>query len=228
MSPWLDQHPDRLSAARWLSSTQAKRRRDRLRRLAEYRAFGCELGWSVLGLHQSLTDRHPVAPLLGAFSAQAELAFSGSWGRWPAQIASVVVRHQGGRESRRRQETAVQLTILETGPLGLQFTAASRATGLDVESLMRVDQAQGRVVGGLLALASERPDLRPGDHLAADELGLVHTRPFSAGRPTWSILEPLPLLSSVVEAMCTPTEVTAAERRRGAAEAAASRRPTPG
>ncbi len=87
--------------------------------------------WSVLGLHQDLSARHPVPPLLGAYSAQAELALTGQWSSWPSVVASVLVQ-SGDRRASKTSDMVVQLSTLDTGPLGLQFSATYGLTGPEV------------------------------------------------------------------------------------------------
>jgi hypothetical protein len=130
--------------------------------LAGYRAFGRTLGWEVLGLHQDLSQRYPVAPLLAARSAQAELALVGPWDGWSALVASVLVRPDARPGARAPSDLVVQLTILDTGPLSPQFTATVGGSGPEValltgrdEHLHRLQQALTGAVGG--------PDLWPGD-----------------------------------------------------------------
>ncbi len=96
--------------------TNAGRRRMRDRRLRLFRDFQTAHGWTVLGLHQDLSRRYPVQPLLGAASAQAELALTGDWGGFPAIVASVRVKSRGVPRERRQPDLVVQLTTLETGP----------------------------------------------------------------------------------------------------------------
>jgi hypothetical protein len=73
--------------------------------MAAYRAFGLAYGWEVLGLYQDLSQRYPVAPLLGARSAQAELALTGQWDGWSAVVASVLVRPPARSDGRQHGDT---------------------------------------------------------------------------------------------------------------------------
>jgi hypothetical protein len=103
--------------------------------LTGLRAFCTERRWSVLGLHQDLSTGYPVAPLLGARSAQAELALVGDWCGRSALVASVLVRKATLERERRPGDHVVQLTTLDSGPLGLQFTAERLGSGLQTAPL---------------------------------------------------------------------------------------------
>lgn len=166
--------------------------------MALYRGFGAAHGWEVLGLHQDLSQRYPVAPLLAADSAQAELAVSGPWEEWSAIVASVLVRPDARSGPRAPLDTVVQLTILDTGPFSPQFTATLESATVDVallsgrdEQLLRLERVLQDAAGG--------SDLWPGDHLAADEVELLHTRTLTTGDP--DLAGPLRLLSTVARAL---------------------------
>ena len=166
--------------------------------MAGYRAFARTLGWEVLGLHQDLSQRYPVAPLLAARSAQAELALVGPWDGWSALVASVLVRPDARPGARAPSDLVVQLTILDTGPLSPQFTATVGGSGPEVALLTGRDEhllSLQQVLEG----AVRGEDLWPGDHLAADEVEVLHARTLTPAEP--DLVGPLRLLSAVGKAL---------------------------
>jgi hypothetical protein len=163
--------------------------------MAAYRAFGLAHGWEVLGLYQDLSQRYPVAPLLGARSAQAELALTGQWDGWSAVVASVLVRPPARSDGRPHVDTIVQLTTLDTGPFSPQFSAAVGQRGTDVALLSSGSSSQSAPLERVLEQARAGGDLWPGDHLAADEVELLHTRALTTA-PS-DLAGPLRLLSSL-------------------------------
>ena len=182
----------------WPLDSVAARRRARLFRLAAYRAFGRDQSWSVLGLHQDLSLRYPVAPLIGALSAQAELALSGEWEGRPAVLASALVAppRSSGRTAR---DVVVQLTILDTGPPTPQYTSTARRDGADVVALTRGPEPAAEIES-LLRMAADRGDLLPGDQVAAGEVELMHTRVLQGRRPSIDLHGPLRVLASLADA----------------------------
>lgn len=166
--------------------------------MTTYRAFGSDHGWSVLGLHQDLSYGYPVAPLLGADSAQAEIALQGQWHRWPAVVASVMVRSSSARLADRL--AVVQLTVLDTGPLHVQFTARGGDGGVEVALLSREPRDQERCTADVLDAYVGPTGVRPGDHVGTHELGLVHARVVRPGRRI-AVEEPLPVLGALAAAL---------------------------
>lgn len=167
--------PARLHAG-GLGATRAGRRRVRDARMADYRRFAAEQDWQVLGMYQDLSSRYPVSPLIGAISAQSELAVTGPWRRWSGLAASVLVRSGGSGRRRGCTDGVVQLTTLDTGPLALQFTATWTAGLPDVVPLGKAEPQALLRVQQQLTVAARSGSLRPGDHVASIELELVHTR----------------------------------------------------
>jgi hypothetical protein len=184
-------------------------------RMATYRAFGHEHGWAVLGMHQDLTYRYPVAPLLGARSAQADLALTGKWDHWPAIVASVLVRPAAtGAVRRRVSDTVVQLTLLNTGPLGTRFVASRRSDRTDV-ALLRADVSnEGQRVTATLDGYAAAGSLQPGDHLGTHELGLVHARTLRPGKAI-ALEAPLQLLADFTASLVEPLHQRGAAAARG-------------
>ncbi len=181
----------------WPPLTNASRRRIRDRRLRLFRAFQTEHGWSVLGLHQDLSRRYPVEPLLGAVSAQAELALTGAWGGCTAIVASVLVRSGAVPCERRQHDLVVQLTTLETGPVGVQFAAVFDGRGFDVIFLARASADDERTVRRLLEVVPGRERLERGDQVAVDEVELVHARRLPDRRQQVDVAGPLIALSGL-------------------------------
>jgi hypothetical protein len=169
--------------------------------LTGLRAFCTERRWSVLGLHQDLSTGYPVAPLLGARSAQAELALVGDWCGRSALVASVLVRKATLDRERRPGDHVVQLTTLDSGPLGLQFTAERLGSGLQTAPLGT--DAPGRLaeVMDLLETAARNGALRVGDRIAASDLQLLMARPLmpGIGGPPLDVEGPLTLLHRLAE-----------------------------
>jgi len=160
----------------WRGLTNAGRRHGRQRRLQAYQAFSRKYGWPVLGLHQDLSRYLPVAPLMGATSAQTELALSGHWRQRRAVVASVLVQSREA-PGHPHPDTVVQLTALRGGA-GLQFTATWHENGPELsllskpepgrESLRRLEEAL-RAAGAFGVLCA-------GDHLADNGRELLHSR----------------------------------------------------
>ncbi len=171
-------------------STVAGRRRARQRRLSLYRSWGRELGWQVAGLHQDLSARYPVTPLVGTASAQAELAIVGRWGAWPAVVASVLVR-AGTHLHGRHQETVLQLTSLQTGRLPWSFQPVWHDTGPQVAPVTGGGQFDVDQVQRLLITSVGAGDLRPGDHVAALDGDVLHLRTLNLSRSSLDIEGPL-------------------------------------
>lgn len=161
---------------KWRPSSRASLRRARDARLAAYRQFGREHDWSVVGLYSDLCYRYPVAPMLGAYSAQAELALRGFWGEWSALVISALVQPGDAHPGRHRRDSVVQLTMLETGPVPLQFTATWSRTGPQLVTMLKSADATACNIEERLCEAAARGDLLPGDHVAADEVELLHAR----------------------------------------------------
>lgn len=174
--------------------TRAGRRRLHDRRMSAYRQFGAAHDWDVLGLHQDLSQRYPVAPLLGARSAQAELALIGQWDGWSAVIASVLVRPTHGSGTRTSADVTVQLTTLDTGPILPQFTAGLTPGGPDI-ALLSGDAVAPEPLDRILRTAQALGHLWLGDQVAADEVELLHTRMVNAAKVDF--LGPLRLLSAL-------------------------------
>jgi len=165
--------------------------------MAAYRGFGSSHGWQVIGLHQDLSQHYPVAPLLGAQSAQAELALGGEWEKLPALLALVLVRHTE-RPSRAHRDTVVQLTTLDTGPFAVQFSAVVGRRGPQV-ALLSGREADAGLLDPILRRAAASENLRVGDHLAADGVELLHTRTLT--RADVDLEGPLRFLTSLAIAL---------------------------
>ncbi len=188
----------RRSPGEYWALTRAGRARLRDRRLSDIRAFADSNGWHVLGLHQDLSVRHPVPPLLGAVSAQDELAVAGTWEQWPALVASVLVQPAQRRPgSPRQRDLVVQLTTLDTGPLPGQFTAAVHGDRAEVVELSRTGALMAEALRSWLDDAPLPGTLQPGDHMAADEVDLLHARTLGDGRARIDIEGPLHALASL-------------------------------
>ncbi len=181
----------------WPALTRAGRARLRDRRLSDIRAFADSNGWQILGLHQDLSVRHPVPPLLGAVSAQDELAVAGTWEHWPALVASVLVQPAQRPGIPKQRDLVVQLTTLDTGPLPGQFTAAVHGDGAEVVELSRPGALMAEDLRSWLDDALVSGTLQPGDHMAADEVDLLHTRTLGDGRARIDIEGPLHALASL-------------------------------
>jgi hypothetical protein len=164
--------------------------------MAAYRDFCMSHGWEKLGLFQDLSQRYPVAPLLGAHSAQAELALTGEWDGWSAVVASVLVRPQALPGAREPMDVVVQLTTLDTGPFSPQFSAIVGRRGNDIALLSR-SPLDSSGLASVLEAARADGGLWPGDHLAADEVELLHTR----SKTSTDIAAPLRLLSSLATSL---------------------------
>jgi hypothetical protein len=181
--------------------TKGSRRRARDARLAKLRAFCTERRWSVFGLHQDLSTGYPVAPLLGARSAQAELALVGEWSGRSALVASVLVRKDTLQRERGPGEHVVHLTTLDSGPLGMQFTAERLDSGLQTAALGVVDPRRLVKVMALLETAAHNGALRVGDRIAASDLQLLMARPLTPGigGPPLDVEGPLTLLHRLAD-----------------------------
>lgn len=173
-------------------------------RLATYREFGVRRGWRVLGLHEDLSRRFPVAPLLGAASAQAELAFTGQWAQWSGLVASVLVQLGDRRGPRPQADLVVQLTVLDTGPLPWQFAAGSGSGVAELAELTGASPDDLQSVRAFLEAAGDRGDFRSDDRLAAGELSLVHARPLAGAARGVDVEQPLRLLSDLAAALTVP------------------------
>jgi hypothetical protein len=151
--------------------------RSRDARLAAYRGFGLRHGWSVLGLHEDLSSRYPVAPVFGARSAQAELALAGRWEGWDGLIASVLVlpRVEARAPRHASADLVVQFTVLDTGPDARQFIASWTLAG---PSIVPTNGAAAESLPSLQTVLwrAGSDALRPGDRMAATEMELVHAR----------------------------------------------------
>ncbi len=169
-------------------------------RVSAYHSFEREQNWRVLGLHQDLSRNYPVKPLLGAVSAQAELALTGDWDGWSAVVASVLVRSGESIQDRRHHDVVVQLTALDTGPLSVQFTAAYLIGGLELAMLNRADDDGAADVERLLEISAGRGALVPGDRVAANEVQLLHTRRLDDRDRHVDIAGPLILLADLARA----------------------------
>ena len=184
-----------------VSSGRMRRVRDH--RLADYHAFEHRLRWSVLGMHQDLSRRYPVEPLLGASSAQAELALEGNWGRWQAVVASVLVRSGVPTGDRRHHDLVVQLTLLDTGPLRLQFTAANLPGGVEVGALAQDSERDRKGLQQAFDAAARTGTLRLDDRLAANDIQLLHTRRLLDDEKHVDIEGPLKALTRIAEALAS-------------------------
>lgn len=142
-------------------------------RLQALRAFGRTHGWAVHGLFEDLTVRYPVAPLLGARSAQAELALTGTWAGCPAVVGSVLVQPHR-TTTRRPHDLVVQFTLLDTGPTGTEFQASCTGGSAPQETVV----GRGLTAALLQSLqeSSARAWLRPGDEVASAQVSLAHAR----------------------------------------------------
>lgn len=181
----------------WHIVSTGKRRRVRDARLAAFHVFERGRQWQVLGLHQDLSRSYPVEPLLGAASAQAELALTGEWKGWRAVVASVLVRTGMPTNDRRHHDTVVQLTTLDIGAMAVQFTARHHGAGFEVALLTRIVGDEAAAVITLLSSTSGRYALRPGDRVAANEVQIVHTRQLHDRDQRVDIEGPLDFLAGV-------------------------------
>ena len=172
----------------------------------------------MLGLHQDLSTGYPVPPLLGARSAQAELALTGQWRGRSAVVASVLVRPEMRSGERRPSDDVVQLTTLDSGPLELQFTADRLNKGLRTATVGVEDARCLANVVDLLEIAARNDLLRVGDRIAASDAQLLMARPLTAGLGAVSldVEGPLVLLSRLAELLSEAigTEPPAALQRR--------------
>jgi hypothetical protein len=134
-------------------------------------------------------------------SAQAELAVAGGWDQWPALMASVLVQPASRTGAAKQRDLVVQLTMLDTGPLPGQFTAAVHRDGAEVVGLSRQGEAMVEAVRSWLDEALRRGALRPGDHLAADEVDLLHTRTHGDRRARVDLEGPLDALGSLAHSL---------------------------
>lgn len=181
--------------------TITMRRHLRDRRLAAYRAFEVERGWPVLGIHEDLSRRYPVAPLIGASSAQIELALAGQWAHRPAVVASVLVQAGSAWFGRRHPDAVVQLTVLDAAEIDLQFTAVFDRRGPQVAMLAKAAPHDAGRLEAVLSTVGAHGDLCPGDHVAADGREFVHSRSLRAGRDAVDIEGPLRALGDLAAAL---------------------------
>jgi hypothetical protein len=176
-------------------------RRAREARLAAYRQFGDQRGWPVLGLHEDLSYRYPVAPLLGAHSARAELALCGHWADWDALVASVLVLagDQNDRPTRHTNDLNVQLTMLDTGPDPRQFAATW--SGVEPQVVPMSPDAEEFLadIKAFLRTAAGTGALLPGDSLAATEIEVLHTRIIDPHQHELDVQGPLHLLARLAD-----------------------------
>lgn len=173
------------------------RRRERERRLAALRRFATDRGWSVVGLVADL--RHwPVAPLGGAWSAQAELAVAGGWDDATATVASVLVRRspptaRSGQSG--RGEDAVLLTTLRVASTAA--FCAVRDRRLEVTAS---DGGPPPAVLHELRAAETADRLRLGESLALWAGELAHVGP-DRGDDGQDLVRRLDLLGTLAQAL---------------------------
>jgi hypothetical protein len=169
----------------WAPDTAGRRRRVRDARLQELRAWGAAHGFAVLGLHEDLAARWPVALLQGARSARAELAMSGPWDGRTATVVSALVRAEGAAGER-----VVQVVTLETGVRGRQAAAVWDGRTLAA--------TRGELHPDVAGLVRGRA-LPAGDELAVADVELVHARLLD-GSGGLDVEGPLALLRDWAEA----------------------------
>ena len=172
-------------------------------RLAALHAFERRWGWSVLGLYQDLSRDYPVEPLLGAVSAQAELALTGDWDGWAAVVASVLVRSGGPTPDRRHHDLVVQLTTLDIGPLPWQFTATQHDFDRELVVLTPSERHSAEDVTRVLRSVDGSGLLKVGDHLAANGVQLLHTRVLHDHGKHIDVAGPLDMLAVIARASQT-------------------------
>ncbi|MFC3689468.1 hypothetical protein [Aquipuribacter hungaricus] len=153
----------------------------RVRRHLALRGFAGQHGWDVLGMVADLSTRYPVPDLVGAPSAQAELAVQGAWRGQPATVALVAARPPARDAHGRRQgDRTVLLVALDSGPRQVQLVA--EVTGGQPEVAVLGDGPAPAAVVALLGpvgpVGRPRPAgrLRPGDHVVLGEVDLVLAR----------------------------------------------------
>lgn len=181
----------RTIAHRVLGGMKTGRQHARDARLAAFRAHAGNPDWSVMEFPHDLTLDYPVAPLLGALSAQAELAITGPQGRFTAVVASVLVVPPGAGSHHHDQ--VAQLTTLDANSKAVQFTATWHRSGPEVVLLSRGEFGTAHIEA-VLRRAAGRGDLCPGDHVAAEALHLVHVRTLARGESRIDFDGPLRLL----------------------------------
>jgi len=122
---------------------------------------------------------------------------AGTWEQWPALVASVLVQPTQRPGSPKQRDLVVQLTTLDTGPLPGQFTAAVHGDGAEVVGLNRPGALTAEALRSWLDDALVAGTLQPGDHMAADEVDLLHTRSLGDGRARIDLESPLHALASL-------------------------------
>ncbi len=174
----------------WLRVSRRSLRRADEARLHAVRDFAGQRGWKVQGLFGDLSSRYPVAPLLGAWSAQAELGIAGQWGECPAFVILVLVlpRLVGPSERRAGHDIVVQLTVLEPGPNPRALTG----TKLAVELLPLTAAAREQAMALRKTLNSA--DRLPADRVVIDGSALVHARVLRPTQPDVDLDGPLRML----------------------------------
>ena len=146
--------------------------RSRKRLSSALRSFAALHGWSVVGLVDSLADRYPLPPLIGARSAQASLAVQGSWGGQPAWLAHVLVRRQPrpATSSTWERETEVVVATLRLWPQSAWLRVLQ-----DPDLYVAGDPPAVReLVTGALVQARGQGMLRADELMALTEDELVH------------------------------------------------------
>lgn len=184
----------------WLPTTRAELRRARDARLMQYREFGQRYDWRVVGVHEDMSYRYPIEPLIGAMSARAELALTGIWGDWSALVASVRVKAERRTEKAPKPRDAiVQLTMLETGPDPRQFVARWTASGPHLVTLTAsAERDRTKIVNFMMHAAAEGV-LQVGDALAVDEVEMLHARILSERSHDVDLRGPLGVLARLTE-----------------------------
>jgi hypothetical protein len=154
---------------------RALTRRAREARHQVLRDFSRRYAWQVAGLTTDLSQRYRLTPLLGAGSAQADLAVVGEWHGVAASVASVLVQREGAYVPTpgRKRDEIVLLATLDVGHDQKQWLA--RRTHDRVEFQAVTDDAAGleAEVTGLLNRQDVRPIFADGDSVAMGEVDLA-------------------------------------------------------
>jgi hypothetical protein len=179
-------------------------RRAREARLGAYHRFARQRGWQVLGLYEDLSYRYPVTPLLGAHSAQAELALTGRWHDCDALVASVLVLPGDAPTAARAStpsDVIVQLTMLDTGPDTRQFTATWTPSGPLVAPITPEAEAARPHLEDFLRHSAACGSLLVGDQLAATEVEILHARILDPLQHEVEVLAPLTVLAGLADSL---------------------------
>jgi hypothetical protein len=178
---------------------RALSRRARAARHQALRDFSQRYAWQVVGLTTDLSQRYLLTPLLGAGSAQADLAVVGEWHGVGASVASVLVQREGAYVPTpgRKRDEVVLLATLDVGPDHKQWLARRTHDRVEFQAVTDDAVALEADVTGLLSRRDVRAIFGDGDSVAMGQIDLAAVHHWHRGDDAEAIAACLDLLEEL-------------------------------